>query len=77
LDAEVIKQVKRLCPQIEKMRFANSGTEAVMGAVRTARGFTGRTKVAIVEGGFHGLQDEVMWKANLGGGTCARIRPRR
>ena len=67
MDAEVIKQVKRLCPQIEKMRFANSGTEAVMGAVRTARGFTGRTKVAIVEGGFHGLQDEVMWKANLEG----------
>ena len=67
LDAEVIKQIKRMCPQIEKMRFANSGTEAVMGAVRTARGFTGRTKVAFVEGGFHGLQDEMMWKVNLEG----------
>ena len=42
LDTEVVKQIKALCPQIEKMRFANSGTEAVMGAVRTARGFTKR-----------------------------------
>ena len=48
LDAEVVKQVKALCPNVEKMRFANSGTEAVMGAVRTARGFTKRERVVIV-----------------------------
>ena len=47
------------------MRFANSGTEAVMGAIRTARGFTGRKRIAIVEGGFHGLFDEVMWKSDV------------
>jgi len=65
LDAQVVQQVKDLCPQIEKMRFANSGTEAVMGAVRTARGFTKRDRIAIVEGSFHGLFDEMMWKSDL------------
>ena len=65
LDTEVVQQIKALCPQIEKMRFANSGTEAVMGAVRTARGFTGRDHMAVVEGGFHGLYDELMWKSDI------------
>lgn len=65
LDMEVIEIVKSLCPHIEKMRFANSGTEAVMGAVRTARGYTGREKVIVVEGGFHGLYDEMMWRSDV------------
>ena len=65
LDTEVVQQVKALCPNVQKMRFANSGTEAVMGAVRTARGFTGRDRVAIVEGAFHGLYDEMMWKSDI------------
>jgi glutamate-1-semialdehyde 2,1-aminomutase len=65
LDIVVVQQIRAMCPQIEKLRFANSGTEAVMGAVRTARGFTRKDRVAIVEGGFHGLQDEVMWKTDL------------
>ena len=65
LDTLVVKQIKTLCPQIDKMRFANSGTEAVMGAVRTARGFTKRDRIAIVEGSFHGLYDEMMWKSDI------------
>ncbi len=65
LDIKVVQQVKALCPNIQKMRFANSGTEAVMGAVRTARGFTKRKHIAIVEGSFHGLYDEMMWKSDL------------
>jgi glutamate-1-semialdehyde 2,1-aminomutase len=65
MDVEVVKRVKGLCPNIDKMRFANSGTEAVMGALRTARGFTGRNRVVIVEGGFHGLTDEMMWKSSV------------
>ena len=65
LDTEVVKQIKSMCPQIDKMRFANSGTEAVMGAVRTARGFTGRDRIALVEGSFHGLYDELMWKSDI------------
>ena len=65
LDTEVVKQIKAMCPNVEKMRFANSGTEAVMGAVRTARGYSKRDRVVIVEGGFHGLYDEMMWKSDI------------
>ena len=65
LDTTVVKQIKSMCPNIDKMRFANSGTEAVMGAVRTARGYTKRDRVAIVEGSFHGLYDEMMWKSDI------------
>jgi glutamate-1-semialdehyde 2,1-aminomutase len=80
MDVEVVKRVKALCPNIDKMRFANSGTEAVMGALRTARGFTGRKRVVIVEGGFHGLTDEMMWKSDVEGwdassGTTPDIIP--
>ena len=80
LDTTVVKQIKALCPNIDKLRFANSGTEAVMGAVRTARGFTGRDRIAIVEGGFHGLYDEMMWKADVenwthGGRAAPRVIP--
>lgn len=66
LDSEVVELVKSMCPNIEKLRFANSGTEAVLGAVRTARGFTGRDNIVVVEGGFHGLYDEMMWKSDVG-----------
>lgn len=65
LDSEVVELVKSMCPNIEKLRFANSGTEAVLGAVRTARGFTGRDNIVVVEGGFHGLYDEMMWKSDV------------
>ena len=80
LDTTVAKQIKALCPNIDKLRFANSGTEAVMGAVRTARGFTQRDRIAIVEGGFHGLYDEMMWKSDVEnwdprGGTSPNVIP--
>jgi glutamate-1-semialdehyde 2,1-aminomutase len=65
LDSDVVELIKSLCPNIDKMRFSNSGTEAVIGAVRTARGFTKRNKIVVVEGGFHGLHDEVMWKSDV------------
>jgi glutamate-1-semialdehyde 2,1-aminomutase len=41
----------------EKVRFVNSGTEAVMGCIKAARAFTGRAKIAKVEGAYHGLYD--------------------
>ncbi len=41
----------------EQIRFVNSGTEAVMGAVKAARAFTGRPKIAKIEGAYHGLYD--------------------
>lgn len=67
MDAEVVRRIKKMCPNIEKMRFANSGTEAVMGAVRVARGHTGRDRILVVEGGFHGLYDEMMWRSDEDG----------
>jgi len=45
---------------LERVRFTNSGTEAVMMAVRGARRFTGRRKVAKLEGGYHGTAEDVM-----------------
>ncbi len=52
----------------EKMRFVNSGTEAVMSCIKAARAFTGRAKIAKVEGSYHGLYDyaEVSQTANPG-----------
>jgi len=44
-------------PSMERLRFCNSGTEAVMGAVRAARAFTGRSKILKMEGGYHGSAD--------------------
>jgi glutamate-1-semialdehyde 2,1-aminomutase len=44
-------------PCAEKVRFANSGTEATMGAIRIARGFTGKSKIMKFEGHFHGMHD--------------------
>ena len=45
---------------LERVRFTNSGTEAVMMALRGARRFTGRRKVAKLEGGYHGTSEDVM-----------------
>jgi len=47
------------------VRFSNSGTEAVMAALRLARAYTGRESYLLVEGGYHGLFDAAMWMANL------------
>lgn len=44
-------------PVFEQVRFTNTGTEAVMTAIHAARAFTGRTKIAKVEGGYHGFYD--------------------
>jgi glutamate-1-semialdehyde 2,1-aminomutase len=47
-------------PSLERVRFTNSGTEAAMNAIRAARAFTGRNRIAKVEGGYHGTLDEAM-----------------
>lgn len=44
-------------PNFEKVRFVNSGTEAVMSCLKAARAFTGKPKIAKVEGAYHGLYD--------------------
>ena len=50
----------RRIPSMEVVRFANSGTEATMNAVRAARAFTGRAKLAKFEGAYHGTHDWVL-----------------
>jgi len=55
-----IDYAEHLCgrnPGFEKMRFVNSGTEAVMSCLKAARAYTGRAKIAKVEGAYHGLYD--------------------
>ena len=55
--AEILTQ---RIPSMESVRFANSGTEATLNAVRVARAFTGRQKIAKFEGAYHGTHDWVM-----------------
>jgi len=49
--------IQERVPSVEQLRFVNSGTEAAMFALRAARAFTGRQKIAKFEGGFHGTYD--------------------
>ena len=56
-EVELAELVCRLVPCAELVRFANSGSEAIQGAVRAARGFTGRTKILKFEGHYHGWVD--------------------
>jgi glutamate-1-semialdehyde 2,1-aminomutase len=51
---------------IEKIRFVSSGTEAVMSAIRLARGFTGHSKILKFEGCYHGHTDSLLVKAGSG-----------
>ncbi|MDP4579381.1 MAG: glutamate-1-semialdehyde 2,1-aminomutase [Saprospiraceae bacterium] len=53
-------------PYLEKVRFVSSGTEAVMSAIRLARGFTGRSKILKFEGCYHGHLDSLLVKAGSG-----------
>lgn len=58
--------IKTHYPSIEKIRFTSSGTEAVMGALRVARGYTGRDRVVKFEGCYHGHADSLLVKAGSG-----------
>src|SRR6185436_17047375 len=46
-------------PGVERIRFGNSGTEAVMMAIKAARAYTGRDRIAKFEGAYHGYYDDV------------------
>lgn len=56
-------------PGMTMIRFVSSGSEATMAAIRLARGFTGKTDIVKVEGGFHGAHDAVLVKAGSGATT--------
>lgn len=61
LEIEVAEKMVALCPAIEMVRFACSGTEATMHAIRVARAFTGREIIVKFEGMYHGFQDYTLF----------------
>lgn len=66
LETELAERVIDALPAVEKVRFVNSGTEAVMSALRLARGYTGRDKIIKFEGGYHGHADSMLVKSGSG-----------
>jgi glutamate-1-semialdehyde 2,1-aminomutase len=66
LENELAELILSNNPYIEKIRFVSSGTEAVMSAIRLARGYTGRTKILKFEGCYHGHSDSLLVKAGSG-----------
>jgi glutamate-1-semialdehyde 2,1-aminomutase len=58
-EVEVAQLLTARLPSVEQVRFTNSGTEGVLFAIRAARVFTGREKIAKFEGGYHGTADHV------------------
>ena len=64
--AELIKEA---VPSVEILRLVNSGSEATMGAIRTARGYTGKDKIIKFEGCYHGSVDPLLVQAGSGATT--------
>lgn len=65
-EVEMAKLVCELVPSIEMVRMVNSGTEAVMSAIRVARGYTERNKIIKFTGCYHGHSDGLLVKAGSG-----------
>lgn len=69
IEMEMAKLVCELVPSIEMVRMVNSGTEAVMSAIRAARGYTHRDKIIKFTGCYHGHSDGLLVKAGSGAMT--------
>ncbi|WP_305849399.1 glutamate-1-semialdehyde 2,1-aminomutase [Pontibacillus sp. ALD_SL1] len=69
LENKFAKMIKEAIPSIEKVRFVNSGTEAVMTTIRVARAYTNRTKIIKFAGCYHGHSDLVLVAAGSGPAT--------
>lgn len=65
-ETELAELIREAVPSMEMMRMVSSGTEAVMSAVRAARGFTGREKIMKFTGCYHGHSDGLLVKAGSG-----------
>lgn len=65
LEYQVAQRIQKMVPAAERVRFSNSGTEAVMAALRLARAHTGKDSHVVVEGGYHGVFDGVLWYADI------------
>lgn len=66
LEIEFAEKIKAAIPSLERVRFVNSGTEAVMTTIRVARGYTKRNKIIKFEGCYHGHSDLVLVAAGSG-----------
>jgi glutamate-1-semialdehyde 2,1-aminomutase len=69
LEIELASKVKKAFPSLELVRMVSSGTEAVMSAIRVARGYTGRANIIKFEGCYHGHGDSLLVKAGSGATT--------
>jgi glutamate-1-semialdehyde 2,1-aminomutase len=69
LETELAELVVSMVPNIDKVRFVNSGTEACMSAIRLARGYTGRDKIIKFAGCYHGHADAFLIQAGSGAVT--------
>ena len=69
LETKMANLLVSLAPNIDKVRFVNSGTEACMSAVRLARGFTNRDKIIKFSGCYHGHSDSFLIQAGSGAST--------
>lgn len=69
LEVELAKMVQAFMPNLEMIRFVNSGTEATMSALRLARAFTGRDKIVKFQGNYHGHADLLLVQAGSGVAT--------
>lgn len=72
LEVEMAETICRMVPSVEKVRMTNSGTEAVMSAIRLARGFTKRDRIVKFEGCYHGHVDSLLVKAGSGALTLGQ-----
>jgi glutamate-1-semialdehyde 2,1-aminomutase len=61
LEVEVAERIVAMCPGVDMVRFANSGTEATMHTLRLARSHTGREKIIKFEGQYHGMHDYLLF----------------
>jgi len=69
LEVELANKLKKAFPSMELVRMVSSGTEAVMSAIRVARGYTGKAKIIKFEGCYHGHGDSLLVKAGSGATT--------
>lgn len=69
IETQIAELAVSMVPNIDKIRFVNSGTEACMSAVRLARGFTGKDKIVKFAGCYHGHSDSFLIQAGSGAST--------
>jgi glutamate-1-semialdehyde 2,1-aminomutase len=65
VELEVAEMIQKIVPNAQRVRFANTGTEAMMAAIRLARGVTGRPKLLKFEGHYHGWHDDLLVSSNV------------